>query len=203
MTTDGAYVELGFIADDRPGLLAMITAALAASRFQVAGAQVYSWVDTFGRTRALDLFWVKSNNSAESIPAAVSKVGKDFSRLLSQQLTPADLVTGGDRRSRWSDRPSPKVNTEINIDNRSSAAQSVIEVTTRDQPGLLFWLANTLQGAGLTISLAKINTEGTQVADVFYVTDADGRKITDQANIEKIKSRILSTIAQLEKMARQ
>ena len=199
MTTDDAYVELGFIADDRPGLLAMITATLTASRFQVVGAQVYSWVDTFGRTRALDLFWVRSNSAAESIPAAVNKVSKDFSRLLSRQLTPADLVTGGERR-RWSDRPTPKVQTEVNIDNRSSAAQSVIEVTTRDQLGLLFWLANSLQALGLQISLAKINTEGTQVADVFYVTDANGQKITDPALIEEIKSRILSSVAQLEKM---
>ena len=130
-------------------------------------------------------------------------MSKDFSRLLSRQLTPADLVTGGDRRSRWSDRPTPKVQTEINIDNRSSAAQSVIEVTTRDQIGLLFWLANTLQALGLQISLAKINTEGTQVADVFYVTDENGQKITDPASIEKIKTRILSTIAQLEKMTSQ
>jgi len=41
------------------------------------------------------------------------------------------------------------------------------------------------------------------VADVFYVTDENGQKITDPANIEKIKSRILSTIAQLEKMSSQ
>ena len=74
----------------------------------------------------------------------------------------------------------------------------MLEVTTRDRPGLLFWLANTLQEAGLTISLAKINTEGTSVADVFYVTDASGAKLIDPARIEDVKRRILSTIAELE-----
>jgi [protein-PII] uridylyltransferase len=61
----------------------------------------------------------------------------------------------------------------------------------------LFWLANTLQEAGLTIGLAKINTEGTSVADVFYVTDATGAKVNDPERIEDVKSRILSTLAEI------
>jgi [protein-PII] uridylyltransferase len=201
MTSADPYIELGFIADDRPGLLAMITAALTAARFQVVSAQINSWVDSFGRTRALDLFWVKSGSNAESIAAIVSRVERDFQRLLSHELTPADLVTGGNRKSRWSDRPTPRVPTEVNFDNRSSAEQSVIEVTTRDQLGLLFWLANTLQHLGLQISLAKINTEGTQVADVFYVTDESKGKVTDPVRVEQIKTRLLSIVAELEKMA--
>ena len=85
------------------------------------------------------------------------------------------------------------------MDNRVSANQSVIEVTTKDQVGLLFWLSHTLQMLGLQISLAKINTEGNQVADVFYVTDADGAKVTDPERIEAIKTRLSSAIAHLEK----
>ena len=52
----------------------------------------------------------------------------------------------------------------------------------------------------LQISLAKINTEGTQVADVFYVTDTSGAKISQPERIEEVKSRILSTIAHLEQV---
>jgi [protein-PII] uridylyltransferase len=60
-------------------------------------------------------------------------------------------------------------------------------------------LANTLVHLDLQISLAKINTEGTQVADVFYVTDTAGAKITAPERIEEVKNRILSTVAHLEK----
>ena len=200
MTVAAPYVELGFIADDRPGLLAMITATLATVRFKILSAQVHNWVDTFGRTRALDLFWVRGGTSPETVQSAMPRVQRDFERLLSQELTPADLVTGGvARRSHWSDRPSPSIDTDVHVDNRASVNQTVIEVTTRDQAGLLFWLSHTLQMLGLQISLAKINTEGNQVADVFYVTDQNGAKITDPDRIETIKSRLSSAIAHLEK----
>jgi [protein-PII] uridylyltransferase len=198
MTTNEPYVELGFIADDRPGLLAMITATLTAARFKVISAQVYSWVDQFGRLRALDLFWVRCGESADGVISGVPRLERDFSRLVGKELSPADLVTGGSR-SRWSDRPTPKVQTEVSIDNRCATRHSVIEITTKDQLGLLFWLSNTLQHLDLQISLAKINTEGTQVADVFYVTDAEGAKVTEPERIEAIKSQILATVAHLEK----
>jgi [protein-PII] uridylyltransferase len=200
MTMADPYVELAFIADDRPGLLAMITATLTAARFKVISAQVYTWVDSFGRTRALDLFWVRGS-TVETVTAAGARLERDFNRLISQELSPADLVTGGGRSSRWSDRPSPAVQTDVSVDNRCATRDSVIEVTTRDQLGLLFWLSNALQSLGLTISLAKINTEGTQVADVFYVTEKGGAKVTDPSRIEEIKNRILSTVAHLEKGA--
>ena len=114
-------------------------------------------------------------------------------------LPPSELVTGGVHRSRLSDRPTPRVQTEVNIDNRCATDHSVIEVTTKDQQGLLFWLANTLLHLDLQISLAKINTEGTQVADVFYVTDSAGAKVTSIERMDQIKARILANIAQLEK----
>jgi [protein-PII] uridylyltransferase len=202
MTTDAPYVELGFIADDRPGLLAMITATLASVRCKILSAQVYNYVDTFGRTRALDLFWVRSGTSPVAVQNAVPKIEREFQRLLSQELTPAELVTGGSKRSTFSDRPAPAIATDVNVDNRVSQNQSVIEVTTRDQIGLLFWLSHTLQLLGLQISLAKINTEGNQVADVFYVTDANGAKVTDPERIETIKTRICSMIVHLDEMAK-
>ncbi|HEY3234145.1 MAG TPA: [protein-PII] uridylyltransferase, partial [Polyangiaceae bacterium] len=194
MTRDDPYVELCFVADDRPGLLAMITATLAAARIKVVRAQIYSWTDTYRRVRALDLFWVRSGTSERGVMELLPRLERDFGRLMSHELTPVELVAGP-RNARTSDRPTPEVPTEIQFDNRSSTDHSVIEIITRDQVGLLFWLSNTLQHCGLTISFAKINTEGTQVADVFYVTQAAGGKITDPRAIETIKQQLLSTIA--------
>jgi [protein-PII] uridylyltransferase len=198
MTDDDPYVELGFIADDRPGLLAMITATLAAARLKVVGAQIYSWKDNYGRTRVLDLFWVRGGTSAENVHKLVPRLERDFGKLLGEQLAPRDLVMGKKAPSSWSERPAPKVATEVGVDNRGASQHTLIEVTTRDRLGLLFCIANTLQEAGLTIALAKINTEGNRVADVFYVSDVSGEKLLDPERIETLKKNIVTAIEQLE-----
>ncbi len=197
LTTDDLHHQLAFVSDDRPGLLAIFTATLAAARLPVVGAQIYSWTDQSGRVRALDLFWVKSGRDAQETRSMLPRLERDLARLLAGEVTPAELVAGGRAVPRYQVGHTPHVATEVSVDHRATA-HTVIEVTTRDRPGLLFWLSNTLQEAGLGISLAKINTEGTRVADVFYVTDASGAKLEDPARIEELRRRILSTVAQLE-----
>lgn len=197
LATDEQHHQLGFVADDRPGLLAIFTATLAAARLAVVGAQIHSWTDPSGRLRALDLFWVKSTRDESETRAMIPRIERDLASLLSGESTPAELVLGGRASPRYRGGHTPHVPTEVNVDHRATA-HTVIEVTTRDRPGLLFWLSNTLQEAGLGISLAKINTEGTRVADVFYVTDASGAKLEEPARIEELKRRILSTVAELE-----
>jgi [protein-PII] uridylyltransferase len=171
---------------------------LAAARLKVVGAQIYSWMDSFGRPRALDLFWVRSGSSAAAVRGIIPRVERDLGRLIGGEVTGKELVVGRKASSRYSERPSPRVTTRVNVDNRASVQHTVIEVTTRDQLGLLFCLANTFQEAGLSITLAKINTEGIRVADVFYVTDASGEKVTDPERIEDLKTRIEAAIAQME-----
>lgn len=195
---DEPYVEVAFIADDRPGLLAMITAAFTAARVKVVGAQIYSWTAPDGTARALDLFWVRVGNSSRGSGAALKRVRRDFGRLLAGDISAEQLVKTGYDSSAYSRRPAPSVQTVVFFDNRSGSNHSVLEIITRDRPGLLFALSNTLQREGLTISLAKINTEGNQVADVFYVTDASGAKIVDVKGVEAIKEAILRTIGDLE-----
>ena len=197
LARDEEYAELCFVADDRPGLLALVTAALAAARLGVVGAQIYSWLDESGRVRALDLFWVKGSSNADAIRSAIPRIQRDLGRLLSGELDPEALVAGAGSSRVWSERHAPAVPTEVSLDDHATA-HTVLEVMTEDRPGLLFWLAHTLQEAGLTIALAKINTEGNSVADVFYVVDAAGTKISDSSRVEDIKGRILRTIAKLQ-----
>jgi [protein-PII] uridylyltransferase len=91
------------------------------------------------------------------------------------------------------------VETRVNVDNRSATNHTVLEVITGDRPGLLFWLSRTLHQCGVSIALAKVNTEGRRVADVFYVeAEGGGGKITDMNKTEEIRHRILETISRLE-----
>jgi [protein-PII] uridylyltransferase len=188
------YSEVGVVADDRPGLLALITATLASAYQRVVAAQVYSWMDTAGRKRALDLFWVGGSGTAGSPRNLLPRLRRDLAKLLGGEIGPDDL--GGGLRARQSalDRPEPGVETEVNVDNWAATEHTVLEITTRDRLGLLFRLARAIQQAGLTIELAKINTEGNRVADVFYVLTAERTKLTDPVRMGALKQRIRSAL---------
>jgi len=202
LAQDERYVEFAFVADDRPGLLALITATLAAAHLQVVGAQIFSWSCSGGQGRALDLFWVKTGSHTD-LDALGHRLERDLLRLVRGELEPEQLGGGLRPRPAFAVRPAPRVRTEINIDNRAATSCSVLEIATRDRMGLLFRLARTLQQEGLTISLAKINTEGDRVADVFYVMDANGAKLTDPHRVGHLKNAILATIAELENRNRR
>jgi [protein-PII] uridylyltransferase len=191
--------ELCIIAPDRPGLLAAMTAAIAASRLEVHKAQIHSRALPDGSVQAVDLFWVRDRvNGAEGAARALPKLEKDLVSVMTGQVKPRDLVAARGA-SPWAERPAPNVVTEISIDNRASASQTVIEILTRDRPGLLFALSDALHELGLSIAVAKINTEGNRVADVFYVTEAGGSKIDPGARTQEVRARLLEVLDDLAK----
>jgi [protein-PII] uridylyltransferase len=209
--------EVCVVAPDRPGLLAAITAALAASRLEVHAAQIHSracddeGMDDGGviraragssppagvRLQAVDLFWVRDRGEGVGgVARAIPKLVTDIQAVLSGQLSGAELAKkrrGGALR----ERPTPKVRTQISIDDRASH-HTVIEVLTRDRPGLLFAISDALYQLGLSISVAKINTEGTRVADVFYVSDADGTKIPNGKRTQEVEERLHAVLQGLD-----
>jgi [protein-PII] uridylyltransferase len=187
--------ELCIVADDRPGLLASIAAALTASRLEVLTAEVYS--HPVGSEReALDLFWVRDRDGGTAgVEAALPRLARDLDDVCSGRVPPAELLrlrTGSS--SPWRERPSPAVATEILFDDRASPRHTIVEVFAKDRPGLLYTLAQALHELGLSIALSKINTEGSSVADVFYVCELDGKKVAAGARHDEIREALRRSI---------
>jgi [protein-PII] uridylyltransferase len=177
--------ELCVVADDRPGLLARIAAAITANRLEVLAAQVYSRQCPDGtpnglpRVEAVDLFWVRDREGGtEGIDRALPRLARDLEDVCAGRVDPAQLLRARvGSTSPWRERPSPAVATEVLFDDRASPRHTVVEVFAKDGPGLLYRLARALHELGLSIALSKINTEGMRVADVFYVSELDGSKV--------------------------
>jgi [protein-PII] uridylyltransferase len=66
-------------------------------------------------------------------------------------------------------------------------------VFAKDRPGLLHTLARALHQLHLSIAVSKINTEGTRVADVFYVTEVDGTKIQPRRH-EEVRAALVHAV---------
>lgn len=188
--------ELCVIADDKPGLLARIAAAITASRLEVLGAQVYSRVTSTGASEAVDLFWVRdSRGSADGVTQAVPRLTRDLESVCSGARDADELLRERlGTASPWRERPSPAVLSEVVVDDRASPRHTVVEVFAKDRPGLLYSLARALHGLGLGIALSKINTEGTKVADVFYVNELDGSKVEPGPRFKAIREVLLAAV---------
>jgi [protein-PII] uridylyltransferase len=140
----------------------------------------------------MDLFWVTSRAPIDDLDSALEKLRVDLEKVITGAIAPGDLLQK--RRSRFSDRPVPAVATEVTVDNQSSATHTVVEVIARDRPGLLFTLARTLHELDLNIGVAKINTEGARVLDVFHVTDLDRRKLDVSKRGDGVRRALLSAL---------
>jgi [protein-PII] uridylyltransferase len=197
LDTSEPYLELAIVADDRPGLLSYIAASLAACKIKVIGAQIYSFEVQGGPKRAVDMFWVRAGQESGNARRLLPKVQQHLADILAGKIEPTDLVRGEKQSMRWNFRPAPAVATEIFIDNRSATRHTVVEVITQDRRDLLFWLSAAMHREDVTIDLAKINTEGERVADVFYVTNRDGSKL-EPDQVERVERRIQATLAMIE-----
>ncbi len=189
--------ELCVIAEDAPGLLARIAAAITASRLEVLGAQVYSRTHDSGPSEAVDLFWVRdARGNADGVAQAMPRLLRDLESLCAGATSAEDLLRERiGTASPWRERPSPAVLSEVVLDDRASPRHTVVEVFAKDRPGLLYSVARAMHGLGLGIALSKINTEGTKVADVFYVNELDGSKVAPGPRFKAVREVLLAAVS--------
>ncbi len=132
-------------------------------------------------------------DSAAFAERSVTRLRRDLAALESGETTARELL--GERGGRR-ERATPAVSTEIVLDDRASPRHTIIEVFARDRPGLLHAVAQELYELGLDIALSKINTEGTRVADVFYVTERDGAKVRPGARFKEVRERLRIAVSE-------
>ena len=117
-------------------------------------------------------------------PEKWSRMEGALERVLKGEVDIADMV----RRSRPSLPRRPRVNapTHVRWDNAASDDFTIVEVYSRDRPGVLFTITYLLSKLDFSIHLAKISTDVDRVADVFYVADAQGRKIVEEGRLRAL-----------------
>ena len=87
-----------------------------------------------------------------------------------------------------------KFPTSITFDNEGSEIYTIIEVDTRDRPGLLYDLTRVLAGSNVYIASAVIATYGAQVVDSFYVKDMFGLKLYSRSRQEALEKKLRAAI---------
>ncbi len=161
--------EVTVVAPDRPGLLWRAAGVLASHRLAVRSADATS----VGAT-AVSVFDVEPEFGE---PPDATLVAADLRRMLQGRLDVEDRLDRRARavRPRAATVPAPKVSL---VDDASDTA-TVVEVRAHDAPGLLWRIGRALGECGLDVRAARVETLGAEAVDVFYVTDGDGKPLTE------------------------
>jgi [protein-PII] uridylyltransferase len=194
---ESGEAELILVASDRPGLLALFSAALAANGIDILAAEVNSLEDG----TALDRFIVREPGGGVPAQGRWEAAHADLLRLLSGAEDPHRLVQRRLRRATWAASAAPAVETKVRVDNVSSEDCTILDVFTQDRPGLLHAIADALHRAGVSIEVARIATEGNRATDAFYLREAAGRagarKIASDDRLDELQNAVASAIAEL------
>jgi [protein-PII] uridylyltransferase len=183
--------ELTVLSPDHPRLLAIVTGACAVAGGNIVDAQIFTSADGM----ALDtIFLSRAFDRDEDEIRRAERIATSIERALRSEVKIADLV-----RDRRPGRPPLKafqVRPEVTIDNDLSSRHTVVEVSGLDRPGLLYNLTTALGKLNLNIASAHVATFGERAADVFYVTDLTGTKVSHPSRQASIRRGLLSVLEQ-------
>jgi UTP:GlnB (protein PII) uridylyltransferase len=181
---DRGFSEVVVCAWDRPGLLAKIAGAFAATGLNIVRADIYTRADNV----VLDVFQICDEELRHV---------EDISRLkqMEQLLAVAFSPNGGGEAvlRTWmqcAGAPERTVSGKaptLTFDNDRFDDYTVLQVEAPDRVGLLHDILEAISTCDVDIVHAVIVTEEDEAADVFFMTGTDGRKIRDGARLEQIR----------------
>ena len=175
---------------DHPGLFSRMTGALALVGANIVDARTYTSKDGY----ATAVFWIQDNDGNPYEKSRLPRLRQMISRTLKGEVVPREALKDKDKiRKR---ERAFRVPTTISFDNDGSEIYSIIEVDTRDRPGLLFDLTRTLANNNIYIASAVIATYGEQVVDTFYVKDMVGLKFHSEAKMANLERKLREAITQ-------
>ncbi|MDP6192422.1 MAG: [protein-PII] uridylyltransferase, partial [Paracoccaceae bacterium] len=178
--TDRDATRICFALSDHPGIFSRLAGALALVGANVVDARSYTSKDGF----ATAAFWIQDGDGSPYNQARFSRLRRMIEKTLSGEVITREAIK---ERDKFKKREKAfKVPTSITFDNEGSEIYTIIEVDTRDRPGLLFDLTRTLANMNVYIASAVIATYGEQVVDSFYVKDMFGLKFHSESKQKKL-----------------
>ncbi len=183
--------RLTVVAPDRPGLFYRVAGTLA-----LHGLTVRSAVAASEDGMAVEVFEVEP---AFDTPADGDRLRNDIVRALDGQL-PLEVKLAERARAYSGARRAASAHpaeARVLVDNEASGTATVIEVRAPDGVGVLYRITRALAKCDLDVRTAKVSTLGHEVVDAFYVTDAEGAKLTDRQHLAEVERAVLAELARL------
>jgi [protein-PII] uridylyltransferase len=179
-----------FALEDHPGIFARLAGALALVGANVVDARTYTSNDGF--TTAA--FWVQDADGNPYEADRLPRMRDMIHKTLKGEVVARDAIKSRDKIKKR--EAAFRVPTHITFDNEGSEIYTIIEVDTRDRPGLLYDLSRAFAASNVYINSAVIATYGEQVVDTFYVKDMFGLKFYSETKQRTLERRLKDAIEQ-------
>jgi UTP:GlnB (protein PII) uridylyltransferase len=180
------------VTDDRPGLLSLLSAAIAAHSLDILSARVYTRSRPGSPDEAVDLFSVRRLGPRNG-PIAITdlaSIRKAMVALLRGEL-PVERL---ERHAADTSKPGGHPETAVYF---HSAEPDLLLVQTADHPGLLLEITLTIFRERLSIIRSHITTIAGLAHDEFQLAEIDGSPLSEarrDAVIEKLRGAITSKV---------
>ncbi len=179
-----------FALADHPGIFSRLAGALALVGANVVDARTYTSKDGY----ATAVFWIQDGEAQPYEVSRLPRLRGMIEKTLKGEVKARTALADRDRvKKREREFRFP---THITFDNEGSDIYTIIEVDTRDRPGLLYDLTRTLAVNNIYIASAVIATYGAQVVDSFYVKDMFGLKLHAKHRQDSLERKLRQAIAE-------
>ena len=84
--------------------------------------------------------------------------------------------------------------TTVQFSQDETSHLTTLEVTTADRPGLLARLGSVLSQYDVSVQGAKIQTLGERVQDIFFLADAAGGQLKDDALLASLEKDLIEAL---------
>ncbi|EAQ12321.1 MULTISPECIES: [protein-PII] uridylyltransferase [Maritimibacter] len=185
---DRDATRAAFVLADHPGIFSRLAGALALVGANVVDARTYTTKDGW----ATAVFWVQDHDGHPFEDIKLKRLEDMIHKTLSGKVIARDAMKSRDKMKKR--EKAFTVPTNITFDNDGSDIYTMIEVDTRDRPGLLYDLTRTLADNHVYIASAVIATYGEQVVDTFYVKDMFGLKFFSDAKMKSLEKKLREAI---------
>ncbi len=185
------FSSVTICAKERRGVFSLIAGALSRNRLNILGAEIYTSQDDL----ALDILHVETLDQKAVTDPQVWHCVEAVLRDALVDVRHVEQVPVQGRHPLKNQKFDVFVKPpHVVINNSHSDTHTILELQVQDSLGLLYRLTRVLYEQDVDIALAKISTEGNRAIDVFYVTDADGRKIAAETALGSIRQALLAAV---------
>ena len=192
---DRDATRAAFVLADHPGIFSRLCGALSLMGANIVDARTYTTKDGY----ATAVFWVQDAEGRPYDEERLPRLRQTIDRTLKGEIVARDVFASRDKvKKREREFRFP---THVTFDNEGSDIYTIIEVDTRDRPGLLYDLTRTMAANHIQIVSAVIATFGAQVVDSFYVKDMFGLKLHNAGKRETLEHRLREAITEGERRA--